>query len=343
MPLNITEEGRAELTVEKVTACLLCCRQGSSLYRGLRDRTFGSPGEWNYDYCPECQLLWLASRPRAEDIGRFYDSYYTHDQTSRDQLRHKLKLALIARLLRSKALSPGPAWDVVARLMVSFPPFAESARMGSMLLGESQPGRLLDIGCGSGEFLSMMQRAGWDVAGIEPDAKAASVASRRLGRVIPTVELLEAGFEAGTFDAITLHHVIEHTYHPVGLMQECGRLLRPQGRLVMVTPNITSLGHRRFQGSWRGLEPPRHLYLFSPNSMRKSIGRAGLRVRVLQTSARMGRAIWSESRKIEDKNGSMLALLFQAYEHALCHLRPDCGEELFAVASPPDPSVPGSP
>ena len=342
MPVKVTEEDRAEIIVEDVPACLLCSRQGSLLYPGLRDRTLGAPGEWNYHYCSDCQLLWLSLRPRPRDIGHFYQSYYTHEERSRDRLRRKLKLALIARVLKSKALSPGRGWSVAASLLGFLPPFSESALMGSMLLGGSEPGRLLDIGCGSGEFLAMMQQAGWDVAGIEPDPKAASLASKRVGAVIPIVELHEAGFDPGTFDTITLHHVIEHVYDPVGLMQECCRLLRPEGRVVIVTPNINSLGHRHFRDSWRGLEPPRHLYLFSANAIRKSACRAGLRVLVLRTSARMGRAIWSESRKIENKKGSIGAPFFQAYEQALCKLRPDRGEELIAVASPAKGPIPGS-
>jgi SAM-dependent methyltransferase len=77
------------------------------------------------------------------------------------------------------------------------------------------------------------------------------------------------------FDAVTLSHVIEHVPDPVGTLVECARLLKKGGKLVIATPNNASLGHRLFGRNWRGLEPPRHLHIFSPQSLRRTLGMAG--------------------------------------------------------------------
>ena len=80
------------------------------------------------------------------------------------------------------------------------------------------------------------------------------------------------------FDAITMSHVIEHVHNPLQLLHECYRILKPGGRLVVATPNCESWGHKIFKRNWRGLEPPRHLYLFSMMSLNKAVDIAGFRV-----------------------------------------------------------------
>ncbi len=81
-------------------------------------------------------------------------------------------------------------------------------------------------------------------------------------------DLLSMDYREGEFDAVVMNNVIEHLPHPVRVFEECARVLKPGGRLVMITPNSNSLGYRRFGGDWRGLEIPRHLHIFSPSSLR---------------------------------------------------------------------------
>lgn len=77
------------------------------------------------------------------------------------------------------------------------------------------------------------------------------------------------------FDVITLNHVIEHVSDPIELLRSCYRLLKLGGQLWLQTPNIDSLGSRRYGRHWRGLEPPRHLVLFDPVSLRSALHQAG--------------------------------------------------------------------
>jgi SAM-dependent methyltransferase len=226
---------------------------------------------------------------------------------------------------------------------LSVDPFVrEIGRIGTMHLGNVRPGKLLDVGCGNGSFLALMQSAGWQVAGIEPDPKAAKLAAERLGVPIHSEQLSDAGFESGSFDAITLHHVIEHVHDPVGTMAECRRLLRGDGRMVIATPNLSSLAHGLFKADWRGLEPPRHVNVFSPRALVQMAEMAGLRVELVQTSARSAVGNWIESRVISrrragtrERQGSLLGgMVFLAWERIVKTLRPEAGEELVLVATP---------
>jgi len=136
--------------------------------------------------------------------------------------------------------------------------------------GDREP---LDVGCGDGSFLRVATRCGWCAIGLDPDVNAvASCRSNALAVLHGGIELFDA--MENRFDVITLNHVIEHVPDPVELLRSCYRLLKPGGQLWLQTPNIDSLGIRRYGRHWRGLEPPRHLVLFNPASLRLALHHA---------------------------------------------------------------------
>ena len=85
------------------------------------------------------------------------------------------------------------------------------------------------------------------------------------------------------------------------IARECRRILKPQGKLVVVTPNLASQGHHAFREAWVHLDPPRHLYLFSPVTLRDCCERVGLQVETLRTSARTAAWVWAASDTIRRK------------------------------------------
>jgi 2-polyprenyl-3-methyl-5-hydroxy-6-metoxy-1,4-benzoquinol methylase len=110
-----------------------------------------------------------------------------------------------------------------------------------MWLEASERGRLLDVGTGSGDFVAQMQELGWQAAGLDPDPVVVRAASSSLGRDIALGTLEEAAFAEGSFDTVTMSHVIEHLPDPIRTLVECRRVLKEGGRLVLLTPNIDSL------------------------------------------------------------------------------------------------------
>jgi SAM-dependent methyltransferase len=148
-------------------------------------------------------------------------------------------------------------------------PWRRHAYLASLShLEDLQPGKLLEIGCGSGAFLRSAKAAGWKVVGLDFDERAVQgcVAS---GLDVRAGDVLTEQFDAGSFDAVVMNNVMEHLHQPVETVSKVHSLLKKGGRLVSVTPNPRSLGHRIHGGAWRGLEPPRHLNLFSPPALKK--------------------------------------------------------------------------
>jgi 2-polyprenyl-3-methyl-5-hydroxy-6-metoxy-1,4-benzoquinol methylase len=144
-------------------------------------------------------------------------------------------------------------------------------------LPQPAPGqnRLLDVGCGNGEFLVAARSAGWQVCGLDFDAKAVA-AARHQGLEVFEGSLEAQGFAANSFDAITLSHVIEHVHRPQALIAECARLLKPGGILWLATPNAPAMFHRWFGRFWLDL-CPHHLIIFSPDTMRSMLESHGLK------------------------------------------------------------------
>ncbi len=144
-------------------------------------------------------------------------------------------------------------------------------------------GRLLDVGCATGQFLAHMQAAGWQVAGVEFSPHAAAFAREQYGLDVQTGTLEDAAFADGSFDVVTLWDVLEHVQDPKGTLAEIARVLRPGGLLVVSTPNPTCVEAHLFGSHWIGWERPRHLHLFTPNLLRCYLRDAGFEVASLES------------------------------------------------------------
>lgn len=246
------------IPTRQVPVCRLCGERGEIMHRDLVDWLFGAPGRWTLKRCPNgaCGLVWLDPMPTEDGIARAYVRYYTHRPESGDTPAPALWMERMLRRL-SKRVKRG-----------------RRERAG-MYLDKTPPGRLLDVGCGNGGFLARMAARGWRVEGQEVDVEAAESARTRHGFTVHLGPLHKLRLPSDGYDAIAMQHVIEHVHEPEKLVAECRRLLRDGGQLIVVTPNIKSLGHKLFGRSWRGLEPPRHLHLFSGETLKELAKRCG--------------------------------------------------------------------
>lgn len=135
--------------------------------------------------------------------------------------------------------------------------------------------RLLDIGCGWGDFLHFASARGWQVGGFEFSASVARVAQEKYGLAVRVGSLEDMEIPDQTFDLITLWHVLEHLRDPLGALARIEPLLAPGGVLVLEVPNLNFLARK----SWRyPMSRTLHLYHFSPATLSALVERAGLRV-----------------------------------------------------------------
>lgn len=155
-------------------------------------------------------------------------------------------------------------------------------------------GRYVDIGCGRGDMVALLKAAGMQAQGVELSPVAAKLASER-GLEVFCGTLEQAAFADGTFDSMSMFHVLEHVHDPVALLRECRRVLRPGCEMLIVVPNADSAVFALVGDLWTGLDVPRHLHHFSPASLAIVANRAGLEIADLTTEALDG-AVESELR-----------------------------------------------
>jgi ubiquinone/menaquinone biosynthesis C-methylase UbiE len=137
-----------------------------------------------------------------------------------------------------------------------------------------RPGRVLDVGCGNGEFLATLGARGWEVYGTEfSEAGCALARSKRI--TVHQGTLPSARFPDRFFDVVTLWHVLEHLPEPPVELAEIGRVLRDDGLLVVEVPNSDSLTFRLCGRRWYHLDLPRHLQHFTPTTLQRLLGQAG--------------------------------------------------------------------
>jgi len=144
---------------------------------------------------------------------------------------------------------------------------------------DQQSGRILDVGCATGNFLDGMRRLGdWQTVGVEPNPYASNYAQERLGLDVFACELKEASFEKDSFDIVTLWDVLEHVPDPMATLQEVARVLRTDGVLVLSLPNPETWEISLFGFHWAGWDMPRHLHLFTQDVLVRYLKESGFEV-----------------------------------------------------------------
>lgn len=341
----------AVLATRECPYCAVCGSEGKMLYDGLEDVLFGVTGRWDVKRCTNeaCGLHWLDPMPRAEELYKAYRGYPTHQDMA-------VKTGVVSRVLqrafagyRARRFGYNIASvtnidRVLGTLAGMLAPLRLQMEFPFIYFRGAVMAKLLEIGCGGGESLKMFDRWGWTTEGLDFD-EAAVANARAKGLMVHHGDLLSRNYAACSFDAIYSCHVIEHVPHPKELLQECHRLLRLGGRCVMLTPNADSIGHRWFGSSWRGLEPPRHLHIFTHNSLTDLARSAGFTSFQITTSSRLSAAMYVQSALTRRHGGpgarapldiKLGAMLVHFVAYVFWRLSRRSGEELIFMGYKPE-------
>ena len=195
---------------------------------------------FNLYHDEELDMLITYPQPSLENLGKYYESvdYISHTDSKRslfEKCYHFIKsIALKNKLNLVNSLQP-------------------------------TKGSILDIGAGTGDFLSVVKENGWNTIGVEPSEKAKAIAQKKgVSFVEQTSEL-----ENNSFDVITMWHVLEHVPNLDNQIKELKRLLKPNGSLIIAVPNFKSFDAKQYGNFWAAYDVPIHFWHFSKTAIKK--------------------------------------------------------------------------
>lgn len=227
---------------ELLKICPVCKRKEFENVLTCEDYTY-SQEHFDIQKCVRCNFHFTNPRPDAKFIHNFYESpdYISH--TGKNQsILDSIYLGMRTLALRWKY---------------------------RLILKRKVRGKLLDYGCGSGEFLAYMGKRGWEVFGMEPSALARDRANQLLGPGRRLVREKLEDIERKKLDVITLWHVLEHVPDPNKLLTDLKLLLADDGLIFIAVPNFESFDAQYYGKYWAGYDVPRHFWHFSHSTLQR--------------------------------------------------------------------------
>jgi len=189
-------------------------------------------------YDDELDMLITSPQPELQNLGKYYESedYISHTDNKRSLFEK--------------------AYHFVKNI-------ALQNKLNLINSEQSQKGKLLDIGAGTGDFLLTAKNNGWETIGVEPSDRAKNIAKQKGISFVEEISTLENH----SFDAITMWHVLEHVPNLEEQIQELKRLLKPTGTLIVAVPNYKSFDANHYQTFWAAYDVPIHFWHFSKKSI----------------------------------------------------------------------------
>jgi 2-polyprenyl-3-methyl-5-hydroxy-6-metoxy-1,4-benzoquinol methylase len=236
--------------MEELKSCPVCENIKTRIFLECPDH-FLSHEKFTLVECENCKFVFVNPRPAENELSAYYESpdYISHTATKKGlinfvyikvrELTLKRKFTLVNKFTSGKSI--------------------------------------LDIGCASGELLNEFKNNGWKTLGIEPNENARRSASENYGLQVEEESFLNK-IEKGTFDVISMWHVLEHVSNLQERMKQLSTIVKDDGILVIALPNRKSFDAVFYEKFWAAYDVPRHLYHFSPENVELLFSRYGFKL-----------------------------------------------------------------
>lgn len=236
--------------MEFIKECDICGYKDFKFLFEQRDKNFNFPEKFKLYRCKNCDTIVINPRLSQKELQKHYpNEYYAFSKIKTKEESMKVRLRI---LLYDLYYYPSRILYQSSFLRFLFFPFKFLIRGTQIIPGQ----KLLDIGCGSGQFLYEMEECGLDVYGIEPG----KINKSKLN-IKP--DLIKAKYNKETFDLVTMNHVLQHVENPEEMIKEIYRVLKQYGLFIVSASNTRSLAYFLFRKNWFQLDLPRHLFNLS--------------------------------------------------------------------------------
>jgi 2-polyprenyl-3-methyl-5-hydroxy-6-metoxy-1,4-benzoquinol methylase len=242
------------------TPCLICNKNN--------EKFLFKKDEFSIVKCKNCGLVYVNPRLTEKEIIKLYNDesisplQYYEDNKKGDEISFKKRLKLIEELYKRK-------------------------------------GKILDIGCNIGTFLKVAKDSGWDCYGIDVN-KGVEKECKKLGINFKARKLEKRSYKKEFFDVIIMNDVIEHLHHPKEFLAMVKNIVKKEGLIFVVTPNVASLTAKVLKKKWHHLKPNEHLVYFSKKTIKKLMEDQGFQIIKMKNISR-----WRKIDTIITKSGSL--------------------------------------
>jgi ubiquinone/menaquinone biosynthesis C-methylase UbiE len=204
--------------------------------------------------CTSCGLIFVSPRPKKSEISKFYPKKTYWSPNTKNGSWRKRRESLYGRTLYKE------------------------------IFKKAKKGKILDIGSGTGLFLSGFKEKGWKVSGIDISKVATEISDKKFDIKIKTGDFLTVNFPVNHFDAVSLNGTLEHMYKPKEVLEKIAKILKYNGILEISVPNMQGLGAKIFGKTWYGVDVPRHLYHFTSHTLCDMLLRSGFKIEKMSHS-----------------------------------------------------------
>ena len=226
--------------MKHIKHCPICSSESFECHMKSKDFSV-SKEDFSIVKCSECNFHFTNPRPSDKELGKYYisDHYISHNNSKNNLFEKTYQLV--------RKISIWMKYSLVSKFF--------------------NRGRVLDIGCGTGDFLQKCNEKKWSTRGIEPSEIARRQAIKNYNLDVDGDTDLKK--LKGEFDIITMWHVLEHVTELNSTISELKRLLSKDGKAVIAVPNIESFDSFYYKKYWAAYDLPIHLYHFSKDSIIK--------------------------------------------------------------------------
>lgn len=330
--------------LEELKSCPVCnANTSNAVHYSRRDDNLNFPDTWHMHKCKSCQSAYLNPRPDDKSLPLAYQNYYTHASQKDETLLGK---NIINRLIGDYLLDrfifkiQNPIFGgrylfkTIAPLRKQLDVYGR--HIPKAMCHEST--KLLDFGCGSGDFLLRAQAMGIHATGLEPDPVAvAAMKAKGLNVIQGDLQALQA--QAGAYDYVTLNHVIEHVKSPEELLAGIHKILTPGGYIWLGLPNPNAFGVKIFKQGWKGFHPPFHLIIPSQNVLEKWLEDAGFDSITFMKRGSESKGLWREHEAISRRENigppKFLSKILKFFVDISSTISARYGEETIVIARKP--------
>ena len=231
-----------EHELEKILVCPICSGKSHKKHVTGKDHNV-SEKIFTVTECLNCGFRFTNPRPKEKYIYKYYQSknYISHSSTKKGLINKVYHLVRSYQFYKKK----------------------EVIQSSSKI----KKGKILDIGCGTGDFLKYMDSSGWETDGVETDKGAKIIAEKKLGKKIK--EKLDLISDEDKYDVISMWHVLEHIYNVEDYLKRVNKLLKKGGVLIVGVPNCASYDAKKYKGNWVAYDLPIHLSHFRKNNIKE--------------------------------------------------------------------------